>query len=85
MNRTDVRTIVILTGQIAPKGHLDRQRQRGSAWRLYEFCRVLAIIGPNGAGKTVLFRALLGSIPFAGSAQRAPKKSVADGFSVVPP
>ena len=27
---------------------------------------VLAIIGPNGAGKTVLFRALLGLIPFDG-------------------
>lgn len=26
----------------------------------------LAIIGPNGAGKTVLFRALLGLIPYAG-------------------
>ncbi|MFH1393034.1 MAG: metal ABC transporter ATP-binding protein [Patescibacteria group bacterium] len=27
---------------------------------------VLAIIGPNGAGKTVLFRALLGLVPFDG-------------------
>ncbi len=27
---------------------------------------VLAVIGPNGAGKTVLFRALLGLIPFEG-------------------
>lgn len=27
----------------------------------------LAIIGPNGAGKTVLFRALLGLVPFSGS------------------
>lgn len=32
----------------------------------------LAIIGPNGAGKTVLFRALLGLIPFEGSIQWAP-------------
>ena len=24
----------------------------------------LAIVGPNGAGKTVLFRALLGSVPY---------------------
>jgi zinc transport system ATP-binding protein len=29
--------------------------------------QTLAIIGPNGAGKTVLFRALLGLIPFKGS------------------
>lgn len=27
----------------------------------------LAIIGPNGAGKTVLFKALIGSIPYAGT------------------
>jgi zinc transport system ATP-binding protein len=31
----------------------------------------LAIIGPNGAGKTVLFRALIGSIPFEGSVRWA--------------
>src|ERR1700686_4054768 len=27
----------------------------------------LAIIGPNGAGKTVLFKALIGSIPYEGT------------------
>src|SRR5512132_4240523 len=26
----------------------------------------LAILGPNGAGKTVLFKALIGAIPYAG-------------------
>ena len=31
----------------------------------------IAIIGPNGAGKTVLFRALIGSIPFEGSVRWA--------------
>jgi zinc transport system ATP-binding protein len=31
----------------------------------------LAIIGPNGAGKTVLFRALLGLIPYTGTIQWA--------------
>jgi zinc transport system ATP-binding protein len=31
----------------------------------------LAILGPNGAGKTVLFRALVGAIPFEGTARWA--------------
>jgi zinc transport system ATP-binding protein len=31
----------------------------------------LAVIGPNGAGKTVLFKALIGSIPFGGAIQWA--------------
>lgn len=31
----------------------------------------LAVIGPNGAGKTVLFRALIGAIPFDGQVQWA--------------
>jgi zinc transport system ATP-binding protein len=40
----------------------------------------LAVIGPNGAGKTVLFRALIGAIPFEG------RVSWADGtrFGYVP-
>src|SRR3990167_2906400 len=28
---------------------------------------VLAIVGPNGSGKSVLFRALLGLVPYSGS------------------
>ncbi len=32
----------------------------------------LAIIGPNGAGKTVLFRAILGLIPYEGEVKWAP-------------
>jgi zinc transport system ATP-binding protein len=32
----------------------------------------LAILGPNAAGKTVLFRALIGAIPFGGSVRWAP-------------
>lgn len=31
----------------------------------------LAIIGPNGAGKTVLFRAIIGAIPFSGAVRWA--------------
>jgi ABC-type Mn2+/Zn2+ transport system ATPase subunit len=34
-----------------------------------------AIIGPNGAGKSVLFRALLGLVPFTGKVEWA-KESV---------
>ncbi len=33
---------------------------------------ILAVIGPNGAGKTVLFRALLGLIPYEGKIEWAP-------------
>jgi ABC-type Mn2+/Zn2+ transport system ATPase subunit len=32
----------------------------------------LAVIGPNGSGKTVLFRALIGAIPFGGTIRWAP-------------
>jgi zinc transport system ATP-binding protein len=32
----------------------------------------LAVIGPNGAGKTVLFRALIGALPFQGTVRWAP-------------
>jgi zinc transport system ATP-binding protein len=40
----------------------------------FRVCRgaSLAIIGPNGAGKTVLFRALIGAIPFHGRVEWAP-------------
>jgi zinc transport system ATP-binding protein len=34
--------------------------------------RSLAIIGPNGSGKTVLFRALIGAVPFAGAVRWSP-------------
>lgn len=33
---------------------------------------VLAIVGPNGSGKSVLFRALLGLVPYSGKIQWAP-------------
>ena len=32
----------------------------------------LAVIGPNGSGKTVLFRALIGAIPYGGTVRWAP-------------
>jgi zinc transport system ATP-binding protein len=34
--------------------------------------RALAILGPNASGKTVLFRALIGAIPFDGTVRWAP-------------
>jgi len=36
----------------------------------------LAVIGPNGAGKTVLFRALIGSVPYEGDIAWAPGVSL---------
>src|SRR3989339_1058349 len=33
---------------------------------------VIAIVGPNGAGKSVLFRALLGLIPYLGKIEWSP-------------
>jgi zinc transport system ATP-binding protein len=32
----------------------------------------LVVIGPNGAGKTILFKALIGSLPYEGAARWAP-------------
>jgi zinc transport system ATP-binding protein len=32
----------------------------------------LVVIGPNGAGKTILFKALIGSLPYEGTARWAP-------------
>src|SRR3989338_359500 len=37
---------------------------------------VLAIVGPNGAGKSVLFRALLGLVPYSGTVHWSPKLKV---------
>ena len=37
---------------------------------------VLAIVGPNGAGKSVLFRALLGLVPYSGTIRWSPKLKV---------
>jgi zinc transport system ATP-binding protein len=36
----------------------------------------LAILGPNAAGKTVLFKALIGAIPFEGSVRWAPETRI---------
>ncbi len=37
---------------------------------------VIAIVGPNGAGKSVLFRAMLGLIPYSGKINWAPKLKI---------
>ena len=57
-------------------GHLSVQFGRTTVLRDLSFHVVrgtsLAILGPNASGKTVLFRALIGAIPFDGIVQWAP-------------
>lgn len=36
----------------------------------------LAVIGPNGAGKTMLFRALIGTLPYTGEVSFAPETTI---------
>ena len=59
----EVRHVSIVFGKTRVLADLSFRVSRGTS---------LAIIGPNGAGKTVLFRALIGSIPFEGSVEWAP-------------
>src|SRR5215472_13847742 len=54
----DVRNLSVSFGQDRVLRDLNFSVDAGST---------LAIIGPNGAGKTVLFRALIGTVPYAGS------------------
>lgn len=62
-NVLEVNHLSVQFGATRVLSDLSFQVSRGSS---------LAIIGPNGAGKTVLFRALIGAIPFAGGLQWAP-------------
>ena len=50
-------------GAIQALDRVDLQVEKG---------RIHGIIGPNGSGKTVLFKALIGAIPYAGSVRWAP-------------
>jgi len=59
----DVEDLFIGFGQLEVIRDLTFSVERGSS---------LAIIGPNGSGKTVLFKALVGSLPFRGRVQWAP-------------
>jgi zinc transport system ATP-binding protein len=54
----DVRNLSVRFGQSVILKDLSFELAAGTS---------LAIIGPNGAGKTVLFRALIGAIPFEGT------------------
>jgi len=59
----DVEDLFIGFGQLEVIRDLTFSVERGSS---------LAIIGPNGSGKTVLFKALVGSLPFRGRVRWAP-------------
>jgi zinc transport system ATP-binding protein len=59
----DVRHLSVRFGETAVVRDLSFRVERGTS---------LAILGPNAAGKTVLFRALIGALPFEGSVQWAP-------------
>jgi zinc transport system ATP-binding protein len=59
----DVKHLTIQFGATRIVSDLSFQVERGTT---------LAIIGPNGAGKTVLFRALIGAIPFDGEIRWQP-------------
>src|ERR1019366_1670024 len=61
MNETDILTVVGLS--VALDGN---QVLRDISFTVKQG-EALAVIGPNGAGKTVLFRALLGLLPHAGT------------------
>ena len=59
----EVNHVSIRFGKIRALTDLSFQVSRGTT---------LAIIGPNGAGKTVLFKAVIGAIPFEGEIRWAP-------------
>jgi zinc transport system ATP-binding protein len=59
----EVSHLSIRFGEIRVLGDLSFRVPRGTS---------LAIIGPNGSGKTVLFKALIGAIPFDGAVRWAP-------------
>jgi zinc transport system ATP-binding protein len=56
-NVLEVDHLIVRFGDLEVLKDLSFQVAKGSS---------LAVIGPNGAGKTVLFRALIGSVPFDG-------------------
>jgi zinc transport system ATP-binding protein len=59
----DVRHLSVRFGKTTVLRDLSFQAERGTS---------LAILGPNASGKTVLFRALIGAIPFEGTVTWAP-------------
>jgi zinc transport system ATP-binding protein len=59
----DVRDLSVRFGEMRVLSGLSFTVDRGTA---------LAILGPNGAGKTVLFRALIGAVPYTGTIRWAP-------------
>ncbi|MGD1073538.1 MAG: metal ABC transporter ATP-binding protein [Bryobacteraceae bacterium] len=69
MNVLDVADLTVRFDNAAPLQGVSFSVARGES---------LAVIGPNGAGKTVLFRAIIGAIPYGGSVRWA--ESVKIGY-----
>jgi zinc transport system ATP-binding protein len=63
MNALEVEHLTIRFGRLEVLRDLSFSVEAGTA---------LAVIGPNGSGKTVLFRALVGAVPYQGAVRWAP-------------
>jgi zinc transport system ATP-binding protein len=63
MNALEVEHLTIRFGPVEVLSDLSFHVEAGTA---------LAVIGPNGSGKTVLFRSLIGALPYQGTVRWAP-------------
>ncbi len=67
MNALEVEHLSVAFGQTRILDDLTFRVEAGTS---------LAVIGPNGSGKTVLFKALIGAVPFEGAIRWAPGTTI---------